>query len=262
VTYSIEDVQILTAVKISKIWESILSLIAGITNDAQFEADLTGMTFRSKDQTREAFLDIFIPKAAFQHFYCPRLIRFGILAKDLLSVVGRFNPNNPIQLFIKDRFLVVTSNDSSGRNYKLNLIESKPLVSSLREIAFSTKLIMKTEMLAAILDDIKVLSGKLALNTIHGKRNTTTFGSTSDIGLALVTISQKQEDPNIILHSTNLEKCQSSYSIGTLSQLVNLIVKSCEFVELEYCNEGPLRLKFMLFGNIPIQLFLAPQFEI
>jgi len=262
VTYSIEDIQVLTTVKTSEIWELIFSVIAGITNDAQFEANMTGIAFRSKDQTREAFLDIFIPNAAFQKFHCPRLIRFGVLANQLLSVVRRFSANVPISLFIQDGFLIITSIDSSDRCYKLNLIESIPQVSSLREIAFDTKLIIKTEMLAAILDDIKVLSTKLTLKTIQGNRNTTTFGSMTDRGLAVVTISQEQEDPNIILHSTNLEKCQSTYSIRALSQVLNLIVSCCEYVELEYCNKGPLRLKFLLFDIITIHLVLAPQIEI
>ena len=257
-TFPILDLQFLTTAKNSEVWKTIFLAIETITDEAQFEVDPTGISFRSKDQTKEAFLDIFIPNIVFQYYHCPRLLRFGMLANDFLRVVKRFDSHIPLELLVRGKFVVVTSKEVSERNYMLNLIESKPLVSPLREITFDTKLVIKTEMLAAILDDIKVVSPKITLKTIRGKITTTTFDSANDTGSATVRIRQNQDDRNIRLLSSMLERCNGTYSVNPVSQLLNLIGTSCEFVELEYSNRGPLRLKVLLFDSIKIQLYLAP----
>ena len=260
--YPLQNLQFLTNVRTSEVWKTIVSAISTITDEAQFEADPKGIGFRCKDRTKEAFLDIFIPENTFRYYHCPELIRFGILAGDLLRAIKRLYSHDSVELFIQDRFLVIRSKGDSELSYKLNLIESKPPASSLKKMTFDTKLTIKTEMLASILDDIKVLSSRITLKTIHGRTTTTTFDSVNDTGLALVTIGQKYDNPNVQYHSSSLQKCQGSYSVGPMSQLLNLIGGSCEFVELEYSNERPLRLKVQPFECVVVQLYLAPQAEI
>lgn len=261
-TYPILDLQFLTRAKDSEFWKTIFLAIDTITDQAQFEVDSTGIYFRSKDQTKEAFLDIFIPNNVFQYYHCPRLLRFGLSANDFLKMVKRFDSQIPLELFVQERFFVVTSKGESERSYRLNLLESKPLVPPLREMTFDTKLVIKTEMLAAILDDIKVVSPKTTLKTSRGKITTTTFDSANDTGSATVTISQNHEDRNILLLSSMLERCNGTYSVNSVSQLLNLIGLHCEFVELEYSNKGPMRLKVLLFDAVKIQLYLASQLDL
>jgi DNA polymerase III sliding clamp (beta) subunit (PCNA family) len=256
VTYPILDLQFLTKAKDSEVWKTIILAINTITDEAQFEVDPTGISFRSKDQTKETFLEIFIPNNAFQYYHCPSLLRFGILANEFLRVVERFDSHIPLELSVQGRFIVVTSKGKSERNYRLNLIESKPMVSPLKEITFDTKLIIKTEILAAILDDIRVVSPKITLKTNRGKITTTTFDSANDIGSATVTIGQTR---NIPVLSSMLERCNGTYSVNQVSRLLSLIGTFSEFVELEYSNKGPLRLKVILFDSVKIQLYLAPQ---
>lgn len=258
-TYPILDSQFLTKAKDSEVWKTIILAIDTITDEAQFEVDPTGISFRSKDQTKEAFLEIFIPKTAFQYYHCPRLLRFGVLANEFLRVVKRFDSHIPLELFVQGRFVVITSKGVSERNYRLNLIESKPMVSPLKEITFDTKLIIKTEMLGAILDDIKVVSPKITLKTNRGKITTTTFDSANDMGSATVTITQTRQDRNVPLLSSTQEISNGTYSVNPISQLLNLIRTFSEFVELEYSHKGPLRLKVLLFESVKIQLYLASQ---
>ena len=65
-----ELLQFLTIAKSSEIWRSVSSAIMTVTNEAQFEAGPNGIEFRSKDQARKAFIDIFIP-VSYTHLTLP-----------------------------------------------------------------------------------------------------------------------------------------------------------------------------------------------
>ena len=180
-----ELLQFLTIAKSSEIWRSVSSAIMTVTNEAQFEAGPNGIEFRSKDQAREAFIDIFIPGVVFQRFHCPVLLKFGIRINEFSKIIKRINGNFPVEVCIQDRFLVVTTIGTFFCCYKSNLIESRPSVSALEEIAFDTKLVIGTEALASILDDVGVFSEMLTLKTIRRPEIATTFSGVSDRGAAL-----------------------------------------------------------------------------
>jgi proliferating cell nuclear antigen len=102
-----ELLQFLTIAKSSEIWRSVSSAIMTVTNEAQFEAGPNGIEFRSKDQAREAFIDIFIPSVAFQQFHCPVLQKFGIRINEFSKIIKRINGNLPVEVCVQDRFLLL-----------------------------------------------------------------------------------------------------------------------------------------------------------
>ena len=255
-----ELLQFLTIAKSSEIWRSVSSAIMTVTNEAQFEAGPNGIEFRSKDQAREAFIDIFIPRVVFQQFHCPVLQKFGIRINEFSKIIKRINGNFPVEVCIQDRFLVVTTIGTFFCCYKSNLIESRPSVSALEEIAFDTKLVIGTEALATILDDVGVFSEMLTLKTIRRPEIATTFSGVSDRGAAAaVTVSRNNGIANIHHHTSMAESSEGTYPLRVISDLLDSIGAASDYVQLEYSSGGTLRLKFLLLESVTLQLYLAAQ---
>lgn len=255
-----ELIQFLTRAKSSEIWRSISSAIMIVTNEAQFEAGPNGIEFRSKDQARKAFIDIFIPGVAFQQFHCPALLKFGIRINEFSKIIKRINGNFPVEVCIQDRFLVVTIIGTFFCCYKSNLIESRPSVSALEEIAFDTKLVIGTEALAAILDDVGVFSEMLTLKTIRRPEIATTFSGVNDRGAAAtVTVSRNNGIANIHQHTSTAESSEGTYPLRIISDLLGSIGSASDCVQLEYSSGSTLRLQFLLLESVTLQLYLAAQ---
>ncbi|MFZ0223359.1 MAG: hypothetical protein WCC17_21115 [Candidatus Nitrosopolaris sp.] len=252
-----ELLEFLTIAKSSEIWRSISSVIMTVTNEAQFEAGPKGIEFRSKDPSCEAFIDIAIPSAVFQQFHCPTLLKFGIRIAEFSKIIKRVDSNFPVEVCIQDRSIVVATIGTFFCCYKSNLIESSPSVSAVKEIAFDTKLVIRTETLAAILDDIEVFSEKVTLKTTHEPEIATTFSGVSDRGSAVVTVTRNNGIANIRQHTSILERCEGTYSLRLISDLLDSISAATDYVQLEYSLGGALRLKFLLLDHVTINLYVA-----
>lgn len=251
--------QFLTIAKSCEIWKSISSAIMTVTNEAQFEAGPNGIEFRSKDQSSEVYIDIFIPRVVFQQFHCPVLLKFGIRINEFSKIIKRINSGFPVEVCIQDRFLVVSTIDTFFCRYKSNLIESRPSISALDEMVFDTKLVIGTETLSAILDDVGVFSDMLKLKTIFRPEIATIFSSVNDIGTAVVAVSRKNGIANIRQHTSKVNISEGTYSLGLISGLLKSIGAASDFVQLEYSSGGTLRLKFLLLDSVKLHFYIAAQ---
>ena len=74
---TIEELQFLAVTKNADVWKSISSSIMAIVDQAYFEADLEGLTFRSMDPSHIALIDISWPASAFEKYECPSTLKFG-----------------------------------------------------------------------------------------------------------------------------------------------------------------------------------------
>ncbi|HET7148406.1 MAG TPA: hypothetical protein VFI73_07900 [Candidatus Nitrosopolaris sp.] len=255
-----ELIRFLTIAKSSEIWRAVSSAIMTVTNEAQFEVTPNGVEFRSKDQAHEAFIDIFIPSVVFQQFHCPFVLKFGIRINEFSKIIKRINGNFPVEVCLQDRLLVVTTISSFFCCYKSNLLESRPSVYALKEISFDTKLVIGTQTLAAILEDVGIFSEMLTLKTIRRPEIATTFSGVSDNGAtATVTVSRNNVIADIHHHSSIVENSEGTYPIRIISDLLASIGAVSDLVELEYSSGSTLRLKFLLLESVTVQLYLAAQ---
>ena len=252
-------VQFLTIAKSCEIWRSISSVITTVTNEAQFEAGPNGIEFRSKDQSRQVYIDIFVPRVVFQQFHCPVLLKFGIRINEFSEIIKRINSSFPVEVCIQDRFLVVTTIDTFFCRYKSNLIESRPSISPLKEMAFDTKLVIGADTLSAILDDVGVFSDMLTLKTILRPEITTIFSGVNDIGAAVVCVSPNNGISNILQHTSKINISEGTYPLWLISGLLNSVAGVSDYVQLEYSSGGTLRLKFLLLDSVTLHFYVAAQ---
>jgi proliferating cell nuclear antigen len=252
-------IQFLTIAKSCEIWRSISAAIMTVTNEAQFEAGPRGIEFRSKDRSREVYIDIFVPRVVFQQFHCPVLLKFGIRINEFSKIIKRVGCSVPVEVCIQDRFLVVTTIDTFFCRYKSNLIESRPSISALEEMAFDTKLVIGTKTLSAILDDVGVFSDMLNLKTILKPDIATIFSGVNDMGAAVVAVSRNNGIASIRQHTSKVNISEGTYSLGLISGLLNSIGEASNYVQLEYSSGGTLRLKFLLLGSVTLNFYVAAQ---
>ena len=162
-----------------------------------------------------------------------------------------------MEVCIQDRFLVVSTIDTFFCRYKSNLIESRPSISASEEMAFDTKLVIGTETLSAILDDVGVFSDILKLKTIFRPQIATIFSGVNDIGAAVVAVSRENGIANIRQHTSKVNSSEGTYSLGLISGLLKSIGSASDFVQLEYSSGGTLRLKFRLLDSVTLRFYIA-----
>jgi proliferating cell nuclear antigen len=250
------DLRFFTIAKSCDIWKNISSVIMNVTNEAQFEVGPKGIEFRSKNPSCEALIDVTIPSVVFQFFHCPASLKFGIRISEFLKIIKRIEGNLPVEVYVQDKSLVVAANGTYFSCYNLNLIESKPPVSPLQEMTFHTKLVIGTETLADILDDIQVFSGKLNLKTVCEPEIATTFTGVSDRGSAVVIVTKNNGIRNIQQHTSMVENTEGTYSLCHIADLLDSIGAITDYVQLEYSSGRALRLKFH-FESVTVLLYVA-----
>jgi proliferating cell nuclear antigen len=186
-----EEIQFSSITKSSEMWKSISSAIMTIVEEAHFEASPQGLTFRSMDASHVALIDINWPSSAFEEFYCPSVIKFGIRIDEFSKIIKRAGANDSIELNVQNSLLNIKTTGGYLRNYKMRLIESSASSSSpVPQMTFDSKIVLGPAILDKILADIGVISEQITIDTTM----TTTpnkaviFRGTSDKGEVRVTL--------------------------------------------------------------------------
>jgi hypothetical protein len=126
-------------------------------------------------------------------------------------------------------------------------------------MAFDTELVIGTETLSAILDDVRVFSDTLKLKTIYRPEIATIFSNVNDVGAAIVAVSRENGIANIRLHTSKVNRSEGTYSLSLISGLIKSIGAASDFVQLEYSSGGTFRLKFLLLDFVTLRFYIAAQ---
>jgi proliferating cell nuclear antigen len=263
-----EELQFLAITKTSEMWKSVSSAIMTIVDEAYFEAGPKGIAFRSMDPSHIALIDISWPNTAFEKYECASTIKFGLKISDFAKIIKRTNPDDLVEVYLKESSLNIKTTGNYIRNYKMNLLVSGDEKSSpLPKLTFDSKMVIGTSLLDKIMTDIQVLVDNMTIETIAGK-SAVTFSGTTDNGNATVMVDHKSgttevvEENLLLLQELTVEQnSKSAYNIDYISKIVKALASSCETITLEYSSKKPLRLEFILLNALKVQFFLAPRID-
>src|SRR5919202_5128499 len=164
-----ELLQFSSTSKTPEMWKSISSAIMTIVDEAHFEVSQEGIKFRSMDPSHIALVDINWPSSAFEKFYCPSTINFGVRIDEFSKIIRRANSNDSVEISISQdsRLSIKTTGSGYLRNYKMNLIETgaNPSSTPLPQMTFDSKILLGYEIFEKMLNDIAVASEQITIES-------------------------------------------------------------------------------------------------
>jgi proliferating cell nuclear antigen len=269
---SISELHFFTITKTSEIWKSISSAIMTIIDEALFDAGPQGITFRSMDPSHIALIDINWPSSAFEKYHCDSTIKFGVRIDEFSKIIKRANANDSIEIgvVLDNSSLNIKTQGDGGylRNYKMRLIESSGITSSLPQMTFDSKIVIGIATLDKILSDVGAISEKITIDSsgggISANKKTVIFSGDSDRGEARVTMDANDDKSKVefLEEITVKETSKSTYNIDFISKIIRAIGhQSSNLVTIEYSSNKPLRLEFLLSGIVKLQFYLAPRVQ-
>jgi len=258
---TIEELQFLAVTKNADVWKSISSSIMAIVDQAYFEADSKGLTFRSMDPSHIALIDISWPASSFEKYECPSTLKFGLRISDFAKILKRTGHDDSIEINVKGSSLNIKTTGGYVRNYKMNVLDSGgENAFPLPKLTFDSKIVISTAILDKIFSDVEVVSKNITIETSIDEKMVAKFSGNSDSGSVALTVDGKSKIETI-QDITVKENSKSGYNMDYVSKIVKILSPVCKNVVIEYSSKKPLKLGFVLPNSLTVEFFLAPRIE-
>jgi proliferating cell nuclear antigen len=234
-------------------WKAILSAISTLVEEATFEANAEGISFRGMDPSHVALIDISWPNSAFEKYECDGDIKFGARIDEFSKLIKRADKSDSITISIVDSFMEIAI--GKNKRYKMRLIESSATDTPLPKIPYDAKLSLSSTLFDKILGDVQVVSDYLTIKTAQEKAE---FSGKGDSGEVLISLQKQQDELSEI---SVKEESVGTYSIEYLNPIVKAVGATSGAIICEYSSAKPLRIEFKVANMGRIHFYLAPRVE-
>ena len=199
-------------------WKVVTSAISTLVDEATFEANVEGISFRGMDPSHVALIDIHWPNSTFESFECDSAIKFGVRIDELLKVIRRGDKKDSVEISLgDDSTLLIKMFNGYLREYKMRLIESSASATPLPKLSFNTKVVLVAGSFDRILSDINIVSEYLS---IKSESSAVHFSGKGDSGEAEIILDPKSEGLEELIVK---EQSIATYSIDYLSKITKAI---------------------------------------
>jgi proliferating cell nuclear antigen len=236
-------------------WRAVASAVKTLVEEATFDANSEGITFRAMDPSHVALVDLTWPVAAWVAYECDKPFKFSVRVEDLTKLINRADTKDAVEISSgEDDSIAVKFSNGYKREFNIHLIESTAASAPLPKLEFDTKATVTKTILEKVLGDVSVVSDQV---TILATKDKLTFSGKSDVGKAEISLAKNDAD---VLELTSNAESRATYSIDYVSGILKALGGVADTVELEYSTKKPLRLQLKLNDQgAKMWYFLAPR---
>lgn len=109
----------------SQEWKAIAAAIKTLVEEATFEANSEGLTFRAMDPSHVALVDLAMPNSSFSSFEADKPFKFSVRVEDLVKLIGRSDAKDSVEISSgEDDSIAVKLSNGYNREFTIHLIES------------------------------------------------------------------------------------------------------------------------------------------
>ena len=237
-------------------WKAVTSAISTLVDEATFEANVEGISFRGMDPSHVALIDIHWPNSTFESFECDSAIKFGVRIDELLKIIRRGDKKDSVEISLgDDSTLLIKMYNGYLREYKMRLIESSASATPLPKLSFNTKAVLVAGSFDRILSDINIVSEYLS---VKSESSAVHFSGKGDSGEAEIVLDPKSEGLEELVVK---EQSIATYSIDYLSKITRAISTVGGSIAAEFSSKMPIRLEFRVLNIGRIHFYLAPRVQ-
>ncbi len=240
----------------AKTWQSLISAISALVDEANFEISPKGMTLRAMDPSRIAMVDFELPKSAFSAYECDEEGHLGINLDEMDKIVKRAGAGNSLELALdrEKNQLQITLQGRTKRSFKISLIDLGADRPPTLNVDFGINIKITADTLKEIIQDANVISDFIQ---IDAQPDNLTISARGDTGNLEVMIGKSEE---ALLEYTVKEPAKSLYALEYLNDMMKAVAAS-DTVQLEFGKGTPIKLVFAVSSGGHITYFLAPRVE-
>jgi proliferating cell nuclear antigen len=236
-------------------WKVVANAISTLLEEATFEVNGEGISFRGMDPSHVALIDINWPNSSFEVYECNTEIRFGLRIDELIKLLKRADKNDNIEVSIEDNTsFVLRIMNSYNKKYKIRLIDATASTTPVPKLSFNTKIGLDIRTFRDILDDIETVADYVTINT---KKDKILFEGKGDLGEASIELDANNEHIKL----DTKEDSKATYSLEYLSSIIKAVESNTEDLTIELSNAMPIKLKFKIINVGEISFYLAPRVE-
>ena len=106
-------------------WKAIAAAVKTLVEEATFEADTEGLTFRAMDPSHVALVDLTLPNSSWQTYQCGKPWKFSVRVEDLVKLIARGDSKDSLEIKDTEEDAVsFTFQNGYKREFTIHLIES------------------------------------------------------------------------------------------------------------------------------------------
>lgn len=236
-------------------WKAISAAVKTLVEEATFDANTEGLTFRAMDPSHVALVDLVMPNSSFSSYECPKPFKFSLRVEDLTKLVGRADSKDSIEIRdTEEDSIKVTFQNGYKREFDIHLIESTAGAAPLPKLELDTTVKLTKTILEKVLGDISVVSDQV---TIQAAKDRLTFSGKSDVGKAEVSLAGNDAD---VLEFRTSAETKATFSIDYIQNITKALSSVADTVEASFSTKKPLKLTFSLNSQgAKLDFFLAPR---
>lgn len=236
-------------------WKAVAAAVKTLVEEATFDANSEGITFRAMDPSHVALVDLTWPSSSWAAYECDKPFKFSVRVEDLVKTIARTDTKDSVEISSgEDDSISIKFSNGYKREFNIHLIESTAASAPLPKLEFDTRATVTKAILEKVLGDISVVSDQV---TIQAAKDKLSFSGKSDIGKAEISLAKNDAD---VLELQSNSESRATYSIDYISQILKALGGVADTVQVEFSTKKPLRLELKLNDQgAKMWYFLAPR---
>jgi len=248
-------------------WKAIVSTLQNLTEEASFDVDSNGVTFRAMDPSHVALIDLVWEAGGFEKFEFhseeggEKKDRFAVRVEDFAKIIKRADKNDSVTISrngssgISSESLLIKLGEN--RDFEFHLLDRASVSSTpLPKLSLVSKFSISSATLERVLDDVSALSNHVRISAEPG--GTLTFSGKGDAGKARVIFSQGE-----LVKFESPQASDSIYSLEYIQKVLKPASSSSEAVEFSFASKMPLAASVNVGdpskSKLKLTFFLAPR---
>ena len=231
------------------IFKSSFEAISKIVNEIQMEIDSDGLRVNAIDPSHTTFVNLDIKEIEFDIFECekPRSIFFN--TDEFLKYLKRINKDSLLEIKVDENYLIIHSEGSTNKTFKLKLMENDYTVPSLPQIDYEMEFEISTKLFKEICNDIVEFSPRMKISNDGNFIRFIAFGDFTDAEI------------EYIYQNKVTEKYSAVYDMNKIKDMMKAD-KFATKTYIHYGNDMPVLIEMKSENeNQCLNFILAPRIE-
>jgi len=225
-------------------WKAATAVMNDIDQEVLMKIRDDGLEFHSMDPAHHVLINFLWSKEEFQTFEKESIEKIAFNVSELTKILKRLENESELHISYHKAFLVFKSDE---KEFQLRLIDNDFVVVPEVKSRGESKFTIKTAEFKSILDDMKITSPYVDMESIEG----TIYFSSNEAGMS----SKVKFSPGIQMVNSKV-----SFSTEYLSIIADM-QSYCEELTITFGTGTPLLFEFNVSKVANIKFFLAPRTE-
>jgi len=215
-----------------------------------------GISIRVMDAGHLGLIDLFLPESCFESYYCSAPADMVFNGKQLKEILKKFGKKDGIRMLFdtEKNSLQISGFKGSSNTIKGVKLEGKPENLPLPKLSFDSTVELASQLFDNVLTDAQVVSAEYVLFKVKDRKfKLTAKGDSGEADILLDTYTEGIKSIN------TYQESEAGFRIDFLMKLNRIMLRAISLVKVEFSQNRPLRLEYMIGDYGKMHFYLAPQ---